>query len=191
MRNTKEFRMGRQIITLMASVLMAFVLLVMAEPFSIVSHAESQGKVVVASAKIRQDASTDSAAMGSAAQGSVVTITGETTAADGMKWYKVEASNGTKGYIRSDLLEVVEGNANAGNSTPDNENMPEVTAVQPISANVTGSQSVRVRANASTGSQIVTMAQNGLALTVTGQTVGTDGKDWYQVNFISNGSEVT
>jgi len=186
MRKTKELHLGRKIITVMTSMLMALALLVMVDAFSIVSHAESQGKVVVASAKVRQEASTDSAVLGNVAQGSKVTVTGESTAADGAVWYKVVTSSGTEGYIRSDLLEIVE-----ENGTPDNENIAGVTRVEPVSATVKGSQSVRVRSNASTGSQIVTMAQNGLALTVVGQTVGTDGKDWYHVNFISDGSEVS
>ena len=63
--------------------------------------------------------------------------------------------------------------------------------MQPISASATGGQSIRVRANASTTSQIVTTAKEGLALTVTGQATGTDGNVWYQVTFIDNGSEVT
>ena len=72
-----------------------------------------------------------------------------------------------------------------------NETPVDVTAVEPVSATVTGGQSVRVRSNASTTSQIVTTAENGMALTVTGQAAGTDGNTWYQVNFISNNAEVT
>ena len=72
-----------------------------------------------------------------------------------------------------------------------NETPVEVTAVEPLSATVTGGQSVRVRSNASTTSQIVTTAENGMALTVTGQATGTDGKTWYQISFISNSVEVT
>ena len=63
--------------------------------------------------------------------------------------------------------------------------------MEPLSATVTGGQSVRVRSNASTTSQIVTTAENGMALTVTGQATGTDGKTWYQISFISNSVEVT
>ena len=72
-----------------------------------------------------------------------------------------------------------------------NETPVDVTAVEPVSATVTGGQSVRVRSNASTTSQIVTTAENGMALTVTGQATGTDGNTWYQVNFIANNTEVT
>ena len=50
---------------------------------------------------------------------------------------------------------------------------------------------MRVRSNASTTCQIVTTAENGMALTVTGQATGTDGNTWYQVNFIANNTEVT
>ena len=75
-------------------------------------------------------------------------------------------------------------------STPD-EKLVDVTEVEPVSASVSSSSPVRVRQNASTTSRIVTTAQSGLALTVVGQATGTDNKEWYQVSFISNGSEVS
>ncbi len=68
-----------------------------------------------------------------------------------------------------------------------------VTKVNPVSAIVKGSDNVRIRSMPSTSaaSQILTTVQSGLALTVIGQVNGSDGKLWWQVSFISNGTEVT
>ena len=71
----------------------------------------------------------------------------------------------------------------------------QVTALNPVSATVTGggNSGVRIRSDASTNSQIITTVQSGLALTVVGRADGldSDGKEWYQVNFTSNNSEVS
>jgi hypothetical protein len=96
--------------------------------------------------------------------------------------------DGLSGYIRSDLISA--SGDTSGTTASTSETPADVTAVNPVSATVKGGQSVRVRSNASTTSQIVTTAASGTALTITGQATGTDGKVWYQVNFISNGSSV-
>ncbi|MBR1771847.1 MAG: SH3 domain-containing protein, partial [Lachnospiraceae bacterium] len=176
-----------------------------ADAFAITSYAASAGKVVANSAKIRKDASTSSESVGSAAKGTAITITGQTTGSDGNTWYQVTVDANTTGYIRSDLVEITDGStpgtvvaatttttttsSTPTTSTPD-ENIVEVMAVEPVSANVSGTSPVRVRQNASTTSRIVSTAQGGLALTVNGTANGTDGNEWYQVTFISNGSEV-
>lgn len=203
MKKTKEINWGLKLLTIASSFAMVLMLVLLVEPFSFVSNAQSQGKIKAASAKIRKEASTSSETLGSAVQGDSVTINHQITGSDNMVWYQVFVDANTLGYIRSDLVEITDGTTPPTgsaaapaepetNSTPvnSNENMAEVTAVEPMSASVKGSQSVRVRSNASTGSQIVTMAQNGLALTVIGQANGTDGKVWYQVNFLSDGAEV-
>ena len=180
--------------------------------FSIVSHAQSQGKVTADSAKIREEASTGSEAIGSADKNASVTINGQTTGADGNIWYQVFVDANTLGYIRSDLVSITDGstpttltstdmsntttttttttNTTTGGGNSD-ETPAAVTEVNPVSATVTGGQAVRVRSNASTTSSIVTTAENGLALTVTGTADGSDGREWYQVSFSVNGSEVT
>ena len=207
MRKTKEFGWGWKFVTTLSSLMLALMLGIFAEPFSIVSNAQSQGKVIARSANIRKETNTNSEVVGSVASGDSLTINQQVTAGDNTVWYEVFVDANTLGYIRSDLVEITDGTTppassgtttgnETGNETPadtttDTENTAEVTAVEPVSATVTGSQSVRVRSSASTGSQIVAQAENGLALTVTGQANGTDGKVWYQVNFISDGSEVT
>lgn len=170
-----------------------------------VSHAESAAKVTASSAKIRKSADASSEAIGSAEKDKTISIKSQTTGADGKTWYEVYVDANTLGYIRSDLVSITDGSTppTSSNTTTTtttttatpapavNETPVDVTAVEPVSAAVTGGQSVRVRSNASTTSQIVTTAENGMALTVTGQAAGTDGNTWYQVNFIANNTEVT
>ena len=173
---------------------------------AIVSHAESAAKVTASSAKIRKSADSSSEVIGSASKDKTISIKSQTKGADGYTWYEVYVDANTLGYIRSDLVSITDGSTPSSSSgttttttttttaTPApvvNETPVEVTAVEPLSATVTGGQSVRVRSNASTTSQIVTTAENGMALTVTGQATGTDGKTWYQISFISNSVEVT
>ena len=177
-----------------------------AENLAFVSHAESAAKVTASSAKIRKSADSSSEVIGSAAKDKTISIKSQTKGADGYTWYEVYVDANTLGYIRSDLVSITDGSTPSSSSgttttttttttaTPApavNETPVEVTAVEPLSATVTGGQSVRVRSNASTTSQIVTTAENGMALTVTGQATGTDGKTWYQITFISNSIEVT
>ena len=176
------------------------------EDLAIVSHAESAAKVTASSAKIRKSADSSSEVIGSAAKDKTISIKSQTKGADGYTWYEVYVDANTLGYIRSDLVSITDGSTpststntttttnttTAATPAPAVQETPvDVTAVEPVSATVTGGQSVRVRSNASTTSQIVTTAENGMALTVTGQATGTDGKTWYQVTFISNSVEVT
>lgn len=175
-----------------------------ADVFAIVSHAASTGKVTASSAKIRQEPSTSSEVLASALQNAVVDVKGQTTGSDGYTWYQVSDGSVT-GYIRSDLMEITDGSTPATivtptapsnttstptTSTPD-EPLVSVTEVEPVSGSVSGGSQVRVRQNASTTSRIVTTARSGLALTVTGTAIGTDGEEWRRVSFISGGSEVT
>ena len=178
-----------------------------AENLAFVSHAESAAKVTASSAKIRKSADSSSEVIGSAAKDKTISIKSQTKGADGYTWYEVYVDANTLGYIRSDLVSITDGSTPSSSSTTTtttttttatatpapavNETPVDVTAVEPVSATVTGGQSVRVRSNASTTSQIVTTAENGMALTVTGQATGTDGNTWYQVNFIANNTEVT
>ena len=176
------------------------------EDLAIVSHAESAAKVTASSAKIRKSADSSSEVVGSATKDKTISIKSQTQGADGYTWYEVYVDANTLGYIRSDLVSITDGSTPPSSSnttsaatttntaTPApaaNETPVEVTTVEPMSATVTGGQSVRVRSNASTTSQIVSTAENGTALTVTGQATGTDGNTWYQVSFISNNTEVT
>lgn len=203
MRKAKEVHWGWQALIGVLSLMLVLLLGLTMDQFSIVSHAQSQGKVKTA-CKIRKEANATSEVIGSAKQDAEVTINGQATASDGTVWYQVFVDSETLGFIRSDLIQITDGSTPttlaAGTTTTTttttttpaaNETPVDVTAVNPISATVTGGQSVRVRANASTTSSIAATVQNGLALTVTGQANGTDGNVWYQITTTVNGSEVT
>lgn len=73
----------------------------------------SSGTVNSASVNIRKGPSTTDAVAGSAKQGAELSVTGQTTGADGKVWYQV--SNGSvTGFVRKDLLE-----PSAGENTPE------------------------------------------------------------------------
>ncbi|MBE5873098.1 MAG: hypothetical protein E7287_01690 [Lachnospiraceae bacterium] len=196
MRRVSKMRLGKKLMMCASALLLALALGMCAEQFLLVSHAQSQGKVIVSSANIRKEPNGSSAALGSAFKDSEVTINHQTTGADGKIWYQVFVDADTLGYIRSDLIQITDGSTpptkeNGGTSAPSNPGTNvEVEAVNPVSATVKGSQRVRVRSSASTTSDIVTAVEKGMAITVTGKANGTDGKVWYQVNFINNGTEV-
>ena len=214
MKKIKEARLGLYLPAGLMTMLLILLMVLFLGCFSIVSHAESQGTVTANSANIRREPNSSSEVIGSTQKDKSISIRSQTTGSDGAVWYQVFVDADTLGYIRSDLVSITDGTTpptetytasgtdtatttDTNTSTTDTqttttqETPAEVTAVEHMSASVTGGQSVRVRSNASTTSQILTTAQNGMALTVTGQATGTDGNVWYQVAFIADGTEVT
>ncbi|MCM1188275.1 MAG: SH3 domain-containing protein [bacterium] len=175
--------------------------------FSIVSHAESQGKVTATSANIRKEPNSTSTVIGSTEKDKIIAITSQVKGSDGYTWYQTFVNSETLGYIRSDLVTIIDGTTPATvtpvpatTTTPttttttttasNNETPAEVSPVNPVSATVSGSSNVNVRSNASTSSAVVKKVSSGLALTVTGTAQGKDGKTWYKVSFSADGSEV-
>ena len=180
-----------------------------ADGFSIVGHAESAGRIISPSgANARSSASTSSEKVASYKQNEVISIRSQVKATDGYTWYEIHVDDQRIGYIRSDLVEITDGStpptstqvapstpAPSGGNSGSVEIPGDLIQLNPVSATVAngGNGGVRVRSNASTESKIITSVQNGAALTVTGQTASQDGdgKTWYYVNFISNGTQVT
>ena len=174
------------------------------DAFMIVSLADSAGKITANSAKIRKSPSTSSDTLASAAKGNTVSVKGQIKGSDGMIWYQVVVNGSSTGYIRSDLMEITDGSTPATLTETDTAQtgtaqtstatgtVDGVTAVEPIGgkASVSSTTGVRVRQKASATSQIISTVQDGHTLTVIGTTTGTEGKEWYQVTFTSNGSEV-
>ena len=173
------------------AVILALMMVLFWNGFTMVARADSKGTVTAASARIRQEASTSSTAVGSVQSGASVTIVSETQGTDGYTWYQVQTSDGTKGYIRSDLVKKSDGGSTTNNNLTVNPSV-EVTEVNPIEATVTGGSIVRVRTDASTSdsSGIITTLANGTAVTVSGQATGTDSYTWYLVSFYSNNAVV-
>lgn len=145
---------------------------------TIISHAE-EGKVTASSVNIRASADSNSEALSGALQGDILTITGEVPDADGVHtWYQVTFEGNRTGYVRSDLMQKISGD---GTGTPSTAG-GEVTALQPVSAKVTGEQ-VRVRSVASTSGNIVSTVQRDVMLTIVGMAKDNEQQTWYQVNF--------
>lgn len=155
--------------------------------------AEGTATVIANSANVRQNADSTSTVVGSVKKDQVLNIQSEATDGSGMVWYQVTV-DGATGYIRSDLVNTSGASASNTatdiNTATDTAATTDVTSMPAQGATVT-TNDVRVRSNASTSGSVVTTVANGTAVTVTGQTTDSSGKVWYQVSFISNGSEVT
>ena len=155
---------------------------------TLVSYAESAGKITGDTVNVRAEASTTSAALGTKSKNETVTILAQTTGADGYIWYQIQFNATTVGYVRSDFATVTDG------STPDTLGAEgskvdeSITYVNPVSGTVAGGQAVRVRQDASTSSSIVSSAASGTSLTVNGKKEGTDGRLWYYVEYVSEGA---
>lgn len=140
---------------------------------TIVSHAE-EVTVTASSVKIRASADVNSGMIGGAMAGEKLQVTGEVTGADNYTWYQVtgEFENGaTTGYVRSDCVSKTGSTgtpaapATTNPTTPATTPATDVSAVQPVTAKVTGEQ-VRVRSNASTSGSIVSTVRRDVVLTV-------------------------
>lgn len=156
-----------------------------------VGHAESQAKITTpGGANIRKEASASSAKVGGAENGKVVTVLSQAQDGDGNTWYQVQSED-VVGYIRSDLLEITEGEVppEGGGEGGSQAPAPEVTAVNPVNATVS-SDSGKIRDNASSEGQILAEVQAEAMLTVTGQAVDADGRTWYQVSYHTGDSQV-
>lgn len=163
---------------------------------TMVCLADEKGTVKVESAKIRENADASSNQLGSVAKGGTVDIIGETTGADGQKWYQVYVDANTKGYIRADLVSVSGssslpnvGSSTGAGTTTDAGAAPTVTPTEPKVGTVK-SNNVNVRKGTSTNSASIATVRSGVVLTVTGEATGADGQKWYQVTFKHNDKDI-
>lgn len=199
------------------SLMAAAMMCIMLTGYSMESHAQAQGKITAASAKIRETPDTNSNVLASVVKGDELTIDSQTKDSAGTVWYCVFVDGETKGYVRSDLIEktgdgtipeqaapsttsseTTSADANTANTTePPATNTDvqvgvstTVEALQTVGATV-NNDNVRVRSEASTSSEIVTQIKKDTAVTITGQAAGSDGKTWYLVSFMNNSNTVT
>jgi len=165
---------------------------IMFTSLSLSGLAATKGTVMATAAKVRSNASTSGDSVVSLPQGTVVDIQEEVTGNDGKVWYKIVTDGGQTGYIRSDLMtktEVEDTTAPSGGQNSGTTLAPGVTAVNPVTAKVSGAQ-VRVRSSASTSGDIVTTVEKDVALNVLGTATDSTGKIWYQVSFAGNAGTV-
>lgn len=125
----------------------------------------------ITDAKIRSEADTGSAQVGSAPQGTTLSVLGETQGADNNTWYQVSV-DGQTGYIRKDLTEDVDGGSEASGTVAQTD----------ITSGVIGGSSVTVRKGPSTSAGKAAGAEAGATVRITGEALGDDGSTWYQVD---------
>lgn len=196
MRETGKTRIQLKAMAMAAAAVITAVL--MFGLMTIVSHAE-EVTVTASSVKIRASADVNSGMIGGAMAGEKLQVTGEVTGADSYTWYQVtgEFENGaTTGYVRSDCVSKTGSTgtpaapATTNPTTPATTPATDVSAVQPVTAKVTGEQ-VRVRSNASTSGSIVSTVRRDVVLTVTGTAQDSENKTWYQVSFTDANGQMT
>ena len=190
----KKTKYGNRMWLVLSALLCAFMLAVL--PAKTV-HAEKQVTVTASSANIRSSADAGSTAVASVLKGAKLSVIEETTGTDGKTWYKVWVDANTTGYIRADLAggsSTTTGNTTTTTTTTTptvntnvTVNTDGVQAVQPVSASVTKDQ-VRVRADSSTSSSIVTTVKKDVVLTVSGTKAGSSSDTWYLVSFMAEGT---
>lgn len=190
----KKTKCGNRMWLVLSALLCAFMLAAL--PARTV-HAEKQVTVTASSANIRSSADAGSTAVASVLKGAKLSVIEETTGTDGKTWYKVWVDANTTGYIRADLAggsSTTTGNTTTTTTTTTptvntnvTVNTDGVQAVQPVSASVTKDQ-VRVRADSSTSSSIVTTVKKDVVLTVSGTKAGSSSDTWYLVSFMAEGT---
>ncbi|MBE5861587.1 MAG: hypothetical protein E7295_01910 [Lachnospiraceae bacterium] len=176
-------KVWRKVITMIA---FAFALVIFAEGFRTVVHAESG--TTNTGVNMRKTPSKNGDLVKKLEKGTTVELGDlvDGKDGDGKKWYAVTVGS-DKGYIRSDLI--TKGTTNTGVS--DGGSSGVVEEVTPVGATVAGSNTVRVRTSASTttSNNILATVAKGTDVTVIGKVVGEDKKTWYQVRLMVEGSE--
>lgn len=147
--------------------------------------------------RVRNAAGTDSEVMTAVNAGDRLDVYSEEQGNDGQTWYKVSINN-VSGYVRADTVEKApEGDAELTASTTTVQTEPVEMAASatvesmPSQAATVKQDDVNVRSEASTKGDVVAKLKSGAAVTLTGTSSDSEGKTWYQVNFINNGSNVT
>lgn len=198
MRKTGKAQVRQRFMEGIVTLALVMMIVLFGNGLAIVSHAQSQGRVTATSANIRKEPSSSSEVVGSTLKDKIITINSQVQGSDGHIWYQTFVNSETLGYIRSDLVEIIDGSTptttTPGTTTvPENPTVPgELEALNPVSATVKGGNSVRIRSTATDSEDnIVKTVANGLVVTVTGRATDSKGKVWFQVTTSDNGVDVT
>ncbi len=143
---------------------------------------QAASATVIDASNVRSEASSTSNAVGSAAAGATVTIGDAVTNDAGETWYPVTLSDGTQGYIKSNLLNITDGgqtdNAAAGDgaaaSTGDSAAAGDSAATGDSAA--AGDSSAEGASTADTSADVPTAQAEGYAasMTPTNATISSD-----------------
>lgn len=161
------------------------------------------GTVIADSAKIRSTASTSGEALAGVNKDDTLDVISQTQGTDGSTWYQVHVNGSTKGYIRSDLInvsgdvptaaatETTSQEAGADNTQGQSTETTATVTESSAAAGTITRASVNVRKGPAATDAIVGSVKQSSEVVITGETTGSDGKLWYQVSVTSNGNEVT
>jgi len=131
---------------------------------------------------VRASAGSSGEVLAKVNKGDIVEKISEKTDSAGELWYEVKTSNGTTGYIRSDLLTGASQTSTPGSSAPSSGvNTKEATIIGD-GTNIRSSQSTESSAN------IVAKLNKGDTVNVVSQS---SDKVWYKVTFTQNGDQKT
>ena len=104
-----------------------------------------------------------------------LTVLGQDKDSSGNTWYKVKASSGNTGYIRSDMLK-------SGGSAGQSSGSSEKTTGQ-----VSGGW-LNVRSGAGTSNKVLTMIPDGTKVTILDSTKDGSGSQWYHITVSYGGN---
>lgn len=146
------------------------------------------GEVTGSSVKVRKDASTESEMVASVKAGDDLDVVDSVTGADGKVWYKIIVKADEYGYIRSDFVTLASGEQSP--STGTTTTTTTTTDVTPMAEQKghTSTNNVKVRKQATTGSEEVDRLSQDQIFTISGSAEGPDGKTWYYVSYIDGGA---
>ena len=158
------------------------------------SGEDSDTRYVTASAvRVRDDASDSCDIVANLLKGDKVSFRSVKTGGDGKEWTKVSFTiSGTKyhGYIRSDYLskskpsdDSSSGNTLGSTNTNNNTDASGKTGTTRLAV-------INVRQSATTSSGIVAKVKQGTKATILSETTGTDGRTWYYISCVHNGSTI-
>lgn len=159
---------------------------------SSVSEESSDTRYITASAlRVRSSASTSSDVVANLLRGDKVSVRKVKTGTDGKEWTKISFTiNGTRyhGYVHSDNLSRTKPSGDSSQSSSSN-NSSAGTGTTVRTGTVTRSV-INVRQSATTSSSVVAKLRTGASVTIQSETMGTDGRKWYYVSCVYNGSTV-
>ena len=153
MKQLTKINWGRNLIAFAAAVAVFY--------FAALNSYAAEGKVIADTAKIREQANTESTVVGSTVKGKTIDILGAVKDSSGTVWYKVSVTGGGFGYIRSDLVQTSEtitvtetAPAATAETTTDTPaaSLPDTvpTSIGEQQAQVKSDSNVRIRSGAST-----------------------------------------
>lgn len=203
----------KKILTALAGLTLAAIFF-MGNPMEVM--AETTGTVTVDSARVRTDANSNAEPVATASSGAIVTVLDNKTDEKGNVWYHVTLSDGTEGYIRSDLMTVNE-EVSDGEAVVDEVLADDGIAVDDIASPEIYTAGVnlgsvvipegvetadyqlatvkvglgKVRSDASTDVDVVEPLDQGAEIVIAGTKAGADANTWYYIAFVKNGSQKT